>query len=76
MEQIKEGNKNLIALRNNYFTMLFLVSGGVAGLLPANITNIKGNLLIIFGIYLTIVCISKIQTLNSTIKTNIKRLIK
>ncbi len=74
MDKIKEENKNLIALRNNYFAMLFLLSGGVSGLFLAGLTSLNQNILFIFGLYLIGIALKNIRKTQAKITKNIERL--
>ncbi len=51
--------KHLIALRTNYFSMIMLISGGVAGLFFGDFLNIKTLILIAAGTYFDCLFIMK-----------------
>ncbi len=74
MKYIEEENKNLIALRNNYFAMIMIISSGLAGLFFVNINIMKISFLFIIGIYFDILFLLKFLYLNKKIDNNIERL--
>lgn len=76
MENIKEDNKHLVALRTNYFTMLFLVASGTAGIALAGINSCLRAILMLLGFYFIITSIFQIQNCTEQIKRNIERLRK
>ncbi len=64
--------KHLIALRNNYFSMIMLISGGIAGLFFGNILSIKVFILIVSGVYFDSLFIMKFLYTNDKIEKLIK----
>ncbi len=60
--------KHLIALRNNYFGMIMLISGGIAGLFFGDFLNIKILTLICLGIYFDYLFLMKFLYTNSKIE--------
>lgn len=74
MKYIEEENKDLIALRNNYFTLIIVISSGLAGLFFTNISLIKVLFLAVSGIYFDCLYIAKFQEISKKLKDNIERL--
>ncbi len=72
MEKIKEENKILISLRNNYFSMIMLISSGLAGLFFANISLYKIIGLFIVGSYFNLLFILKFQDVQNKLKKNME----
>lgn len=71
MEQIKEDNKNLISLRASLITIIIVLSGGIAGLILADISNPKILFLLIFGVYLDLMFLVNAIKVNAKINSNI-----
>lgn len=76
MKQIEEDNKNLIALRNNYFTMLFLTTGSVVGISLSDMNTSWQLCIMAAGGYFILVSIYQIRILTSKIQNNIRRMTK
>ncbi len=74
MDKIKEENKNLIALRNNYFAMTFIIGGGTAGLLFVKINVFLFIFLFMGGIYLLCVSVNEIRKKSTEIRKNLERM--
>ena len=74
MDKIKEENKNLIALRNNYFTMTFIVGSGTIGLLFVKMNVFLFIFLLICGIYLLCISVGEIQRKSAKIRKNLERM--
>lgn len=64
--------KELIAERGHYFSMIMLISSGVAGLLIANLPLWKFISLMLFGLYFDIVFILKYTSVDDELKSNLK----
>ncbi len=73
-EQIKEDNKQLISLRNNYFTFFIVITSGMASLFFINITFIKLCIMFVVGFIFAFCFLSQIQNITYKINDNIKRL--
>lgn len=74
MDRIKEDNKNLIALRNNYYTLIIVITSGLVWLLLTDINVIKFILLFLAGLYFDILYILRLQYVDNKINKNIERL--
>lgn len=72
MEEKELEVKHLIALRTNYFSMIMLISSGIAGTFFMNDSLLKIIILVFVGAYFDAVFISKFTDVNN----NIKRIIK
>ncbi len=68
MEKEELKLKHLIALRNNYFSMIMLISSGVAGLFLAKLAISKMLFLMFVGAYFDCIFISKFIYVNNEIK--------
>jgi len=73
MEEKELEIKHLIALRNNYFSVVMLISSGITGLIIADFLSAKAVGLMIAGIYFDCIFISKFINVNNNIKNLIKR---
>ena len=74
MKYIEEENKSLIALRSNYFTLMIVISSGLAGLFFADIHIVKIIFLSIVGIYFDYIFLLKFLSINKKLEENIERL--
>ncbi|MCD7780445.1 MAG: hypothetical protein LUH05_07220 [Candidatus Gastranaerophilales bacterium] len=64
--------QNLITLRNNFFNIVIVLSGGIAGLLLTSDINYVKFTIIVIGIYFDILFILNVQGCTSQIKNLIE----
>lgn len=72
-EYYKEKIKNLIALRNNLFTSVIVLTGGVAGLFFVNQPSTKLLPFILIGVYFDLVFLLNLLSVNADIDKFIER---
>ena len=75
-EYYKEKIKNLIALRNNLFTCIIVLTGGVVGLFFVDSMSIKLFPFIAIGGYFDLVFLINLLSVNNDIEKYIEEFVK
>ena len=76
MEYLKETNKNLMGLRASLITVMIVLTGGIVGLILADIDFIKLIPLVILGLYFDFLFLCNIIEINRKINDNLGELKK
>lgn len=71
MKYLEEDNKNLISLRTSLITNITLLTGGLVGIIIADINFILKVFLLIFGLYFEVLFINNMTVMNKRINQNI-----
>ncbi len=74
MEQIKESNKNLIALRTNLITAMIVLTSGIISLFLVELPIHKSVILFLIGLYFDALFLHNVICINNQIDNNIRRL--